>query len=67
MTPRVARRLAWALWLLALGLLAAGVAIAVPDLAAPSEELGVVLAFAAGGAAAGSRARRTGLRHHPGG
>ena len=50
MTPRVARRLAWALWLLALGLLAAGVAIAVPDLAAPSEELGVVLAFGAVGA-----------------
>jgi MFS family permease len=49
-TPRVARRLAWALWLLALGLLAAGVAIAVPDLAAPSEELGVVLAFGAVGA-----------------
>jgi hypothetical protein len=49
-TPGVALRLAWALWLLALGLLAAGVAIAVPALAATSEELGIVLAFGAVGA-----------------
>jgi hypothetical protein len=49
MSPRAARRVAWALWLVALGLLVAGVAIAAPH-AAPSEALADVLAFGAVGA-----------------
>jgi hypothetical protein len=50
MRPRAVRRLAWALWLVALGLLVAGLAIAAPDVAAPSEVLADVLAFGAVGA-----------------
>jgi MFS family permease len=49
MRPRAVRRLAWALWLVALGLLVAGLAIAAPH-AAPSEVLVDVLAFGAVGA-----------------
>jgi hypothetical protein len=49
-TSRLAGRLAWALWLLALGLLAAGVAIALPYLWPPSEGIGLSLAFGAVGA-----------------
>ena len=50
MTSRLAGRLAWALWLLALGLLAGGVAIALPYLWPPSEGIGLSLAFGAVGA-----------------
>lgn len=50
MTPGRAGRLAWALWLLAFGLLAAGVAIAAPALHAASEELAFSLVFGAVGA-----------------
>jgi hypothetical protein len=49
-TPGRAGRLAWALWLLAFGLLAAGVAIAAPALHAASEELAFSLVFGAVGA-----------------
>ena len=52
MTPGRAGRLAWALWLLAFGLLAAGVAIAAPALHAASEELAFSLVFGAVGACA---------------
>ncbi|HZA80755.1 MAG TPA: hypothetical protein VFC13_04685, partial [Actinomycetes bacterium] len=50
MSPRLAGRLALALWLLALGLLAAGVAIALPRLWPPSEGAFLSLAFGAVGA-----------------
>jgi hypothetical protein len=49
-SPRLAGRLALALWLLALGLLAAGVAIALPVLWPPTEGAVLPLAFGAVGA-----------------
>lgn len=49
MTPGRAGRLAWALWLLAFGLLAAGVAIAAPALRAASAQLAFSLVFGAVG------------------